>query len=475
MPDKQYTIRISTVADPSGLRETEQGFGDLQRSGVSAHSKIAEEAEHAHLKHRDLHAGVRALHEAFPQVAAVAHAFLNPLGLAVSGIVAAFTLWKERSKELAETLSGVELPKVSPTEIGHITAAAQAYERYADAIKKASDSYHSIDAASDRTIGKIKSQLEEEKKFLSVRKGMELANLESQKGSMSPDQYDQAKADIESRYGAAGVQAEQAADTKTLFQKSYRSAQLAVDSQAKLKQAAGIHIASAEDDTKTEADMKAQADAAEKEIEERRKRIKDLVEFQSGEGGWTESMKIKARQFVSGQSPEELLAMEQEGIGTAQAPIDRYHSFLRRKASREQLRKQRSELEGSAATEAGEAAGWDEAFPDELGNLRRKRANDSMLSAIGTAGDLEQHKAVTKESQEQLVNAASLIAGHAVSLQQATKMMDWAAKNMGNFVIDVMRLAGAMGSVADHQAELNARVSRLESRLPTRTMPGGNP
>lgn len=477
MPDREYRIRIATVADPTGLRETATGLADLGDAGKKAHERIAEGAGHAELKHRDLHAGVQALHREFPLLAEVAHAALNPIGLAVAGIVGAVAFFQRRIASLQQALSGLELPNITPTQIGHITAMAEAWNKYADAVKKAGQSYNSVDAASDRSTAKIKQRLEEQKNFLAASKGRELADLESNKGSISPDEYEQRKSSIEQRYANAGLQAEQGADWATFAERAKRGAALKSDSASKMREAAGVRVASAADDAITENDLKAGADAAKKRIEEGRKWIDDLDNLPNmglvDQAAWVS----KYHWNFGNANPVEIRRMQQEGIANAQPPIDRYNAFLRQKAAREQLRKTREDLVGVASSEAGEATSLDASLPEDSATVKNKQAGADVQAAIGTAHAIEQGRQVSKESQRGLVEIASAIAQHQVSLQEAVKMMDWAAKNFGNFTQTVFRLASVMSVMIGDQAELSNRVGSLEGQLRgvTRNLPGGQP
>lgn len=460
MADREYTIRITTVANPSGLKDISAANREVGRSGTQAFGEIAGAVENAELKHKDLHAGIRALREEFPGLAHAAHFFLNPVGLAVAGITSAFALWHKRIEGLVQALAGLELPKASEREVGHITAMAEAWEKLGNAVKKAADGYSSVDSASDRAIAKVKAQLDQDKK-------------------------------LRAALGIGGdFEAEQNADMQSFYLRARRATDLKVDSDAKMREAGGIHIASAEDDTKTEADLKAQAVAAKKRIEEGQKRLGQLDDYQSGNMGRWERLAYSASYIANygiDASPQDVRELEGQGIANAQPPIDRYNAFLRSKAERKKLQQRRTELTESAASEAAEAATLDAAFPDDLAAFQKKRAAETtvhnlstnpltagasgdMQAAEATAAALQQHKAVSDESKEQLVQIASSVAGHQVSLQTAVAMMQVAAQNMAVFVSDVVRLASAMAS-------LSGRVDDIQSRSQngTRTLPGGNP
>src|SRR5579883_2882186 len=123
MPDKEYKIRISTAADPTGLRDTSQGFKDLQESGTQAHQEIGKEAEQLEIKHKDLKSAVKGLHAEFPELSHIARLALNPIAFDVAAITSAFALFNWRVQTLMQTMAGFELPQVTPTQVGHVNAA----------------------------------------------------------------------------------------------------------------------------------------------------------------------------------------------------------------------------------------------------------------------------------------------------------------------------------------------------------------
>ena len=110
-------------------------------------------------------------------------------------------------------------------------------------------------------------------------------------------------------------------------------------------------------------------------------------------------------------------------------------------------------------------------------------ATKDVESADRTAQALEQHKQVSEESKKQLVDIASAVAGHQLSLQQAVQQMGAAAADMGKFSYSVLALANTMQQIAQAQAqsrtELDAKLSfvakqvnQLMHRRPLQNLPG---
>ena len=92
-------------------------------------------------------------------------------------------------------------------------------------------------------------------------------------------------------------------------------------------------------------------------------------------------------------------------------------------------------------------------------------ATMDVQGAIGTAKALHDNKAVSEQSRRQLMDVATASAGHAVSLQQAVAMMEWASKNQGNFVTETIRLAGAMEGLAGGHSALKGKVDSIERQI----------
>jgi hypothetical protein len=92
-------------------------------------------------------------------------------------------------------------------------------------------------------------------------------------------------------------------------------------------------------------------------------------------------------------------------------------------------------------------------------------AESDVSAAASTAKALEQHKQVSDQSKQQLVDIASAISVHRVSLQEAVKMMAMASKDIGAFTADVLKLAQAMGVMASAQRDLGGRVSYVEDQV----------
>jgi hypothetical protein len=486
---REFKIKITTVADTSGAQAAARDLDGLSEktkayakqleaqdtqiahlpeswqkasdAGTDATRKVGEGIEELGLRHKDLHAAVRSLGLQFPELAEFAHLALNPVGLTVAGIAGAFALWKMRVDELTRSLGGVELPNVDPQQIGHITAMATAYEQLAKAVGAAAEKYHSVDAASDRAIAKIKEQTEEEKKLLAALKGKELADLEAQKGGMSPDQYAAARGDIEQRYGAAGLHIDQVGTTHTLFAKEQRRQRLEADSRAKMEEAAKIHVAGPEDDAKTEATLKAQADAAQKVVEESRRRRGELIDYQGGEMNWFQRKAYEAKYLMryGYAEPQEAMGIEDQNIQNFSVPVNRYNDFIRSRAGRNALRDRRASLTSQAAAEAGEAATLGQSIPAEAAAARQSAFEGNTRDmAAGLAGDVATGRRTILGAEQMLrQNGAASLLEAAQRLAEAMHVMSSTQPHINGALMGRVQTVEQQVRTLQQQAEAQAR------------------
>ncbi|HLH53450.1 MAG TPA: hypothetical protein VKY92_07530, partial [Verrucomicrobiae bacterium] len=358
----------------------------MGKAGAQAHQEIAKGAGESGLKHSELRQIVKGLRMEFPELYHIAHMALHPLTLVVAGITAAFALWNYRMKELTALFGNVELPDITPTKVGHVNAAAEAWKNYGEQIRKAAEAYESVDAAADRHAKKMTEETERQKKLLDANKGLELAQLEGAKGSMSEGEYESKRLQIENRYAAAGLKIDESSQKNALNEKARRGANLQLDAQLKAAAAGRIKVGSAEDDNQTEEDLKRRAEAARKEIDERNKMIDELDAYQSGQMGPWDSSVFSAKYTAAYGllSPEAARAEEIQKIGTQQVNIDRYYDFLKKRRGRDEQRARRSELYGEAAKEMSEAGQISSELPGDVASTNADIGTNREVGRINT-------------------------------------------------------------------------------------------
>lgn len=409
--DREFRVKVNIEANPAGAKQTAEALDEVGAAGKKSAGGLDEStaaAKKAFVSKAQLKGAVKGLREEFPMLAHVAKMALNPIAFIVAGIGGAFAVWKYRVDELSRALSGVELPDVSEAKIGHINAMTQAWNGFAAALNKTVEAYNSVDAAADRAAKGLTAEEERKKKLLAANKALELSELEKKKASMGAGEYETKRLAIEDKYAKAGIAVDEEAKIRQLAAKDKQRRDLITDAHRKTIEASGIHVASPEDDVATEAKMKLQADAAQKSIDERKKRIGDLQDYKAGEGGklnrvWTG---IK----LAGTSPDDQLDLEKIGTAADQTAVNRYHEFLKRKPYREEARKRRDELMADSAKETGEAYTMGHDIPNEVEEFKRDRATNRQVEGMESRarGNEAYGKMSTEQYQLQAeVNRAS--------------------------------------------------------------------
>jgi hypothetical protein len=193
--DKNLNIQITTTADTGGVKQTDAALKDLQattktysKAEVDALTKGTEEAKKATSAKQQMNAAVKGLSAAFPGLAAAARFALNPLTLSVAGLGVAFTVLREKMAAVGQVMS------TSTWEPAKINAAAEAWERYAAAVKNTSDSTASLKADLNEIGAKF---------GLLEKLGADNPMAAKQRGYS--EAYAQSKAALASRVKAAGL------------------------------------------------------------------------------------------------------------------------------------------------------------------------------------------------------------------------------------------------------------------------------
>jgi hypothetical protein len=369
---------------------------------VKAAQVTKEADEKAFASKTELRHAVHGLRDEFPLLGHVARLAVNPIALAVAGVGAAFAIFRYRVKAATEALTAFELPDLSEKKIGQITAAAEAYRGMNEAMDGVVKAYASVEAAAGRAQKRLEAEAEQQKKLLAAKKGLELAELEAGKSGMSGADYEKRKLDIEDRYERAGIKREQRTKQQTIQNQQKEASDLRQDAAKKAREAQGIKVGKSEQDAGTEADLKARAEAAQKDIDERRKRIGGILDFGSNEGGVFKNIATgldmifrygKTSTTPSGQA--DAIGMERGVIASEQVNVDRYNAFMGNKAGREEARKRKAGLSGEAGAEMGRAGVIDAEVIDEMaankqdaavGNqVGKKNAKARVAEALGKA------------------------------------------------------------------------------------------
>jgi hypothetical protein len=371
-----------------------------------------------------------------PGLGAVMGLALNPLALVVAAIAGSFALWNRRVAELQSTLAGFELPDIKSDRIERINQEAEAWRSYQKAIEGAAAAYNGVEAAAGRVIKKLDEEGKEKQKLLAAQKALDLAKLETQKGSMTAVEYAQARAGIENRYGGAESKLERDTEQRKMAEKARMAGNLVIESERKRREAAGIQIGSAEDDAETKQQLREQADMAKKDQEARRQRLGRLVDMKDSFGARVKGTPWFTMKYGSAYTNTEAQGVEREGIERDQDIIDRYNEFRGRMPGRNEERARRSGLERDAASGFGRAYTADREVGEEFGAFQRRDANNSAVE--GLQNEARAWKAIAEGKE----NQASLNREAAEQIERSGAV--------GSLIIEGLRRQGA---ILDQMAE----------------------
>ena len=433
---KIITDASQSVAGSQQAAEGLKGVGNEAAAAGKASVEASKEAVAADEKQfaskSQLKSAVEGLRKEFPELAHFAKLALNPIAFVVAGIGAAFALWQSKVEAVTHALAGVELPDIKERAIGQVTAAAEAWKKFGDAVKGAVDGYNGVTAASDRALKRMDAEAAQKKKLLEAEKGVELARLERDKSSMSEGDYQAKKLDIEGRYGAKSAQQEAAAREAQLAEKEKRAAALRASAEKKSTEAGGIHVATAEQDAATEADLKARRDAAVKSQADRRNQIKDLRALQEGEGNYFGRAWTGAKTgaiYGWNENPESVIGQINQGMGQDQTAIDQYNGFMGRKAGRNEARSRKDRLSGEAGKELGDAMVLGQQIPEERGAAAGEAATGGKVATLNSLASAYKAAAEAGAKEQELAAQveAAVASGARVTMAMMQKLEAYAA------------------------------------------------
>lgn len=316
--DKNLKIAIETSADLSGVNQFQ-----------AAATKATEVTTRWTASKNQLRAAFRGLSAEFPALGRIASLALNPITLAVSGIAAAFKIWSDRMREANRVLGGMELPDLMKLPPDRITAAAEAWMMYAEALGKVAEKAASVEENSR----KAKAALD-------------------------------AKWELLESLGGGGGRAAKDRARQEAAEQARNAANLGLRGRAKLREAGGIGVAAKGDDQAILDDMAAQAEVARTEISDAEGNLADIQDFK-GKPWWKRALsfgqmgRLYRRYGLEAGSASEI---ERRRISGFQPAVDRFNRFRGQMPGRDALRSRRTELiEGGVEDLAASQAGFAEA------------------------------------------------------------------------------------------------------------------
>ncbi len=433
---KIITDASQSVAGSQQAAEGLKGVGNEAAAAGKASVEASKEAvaadEKQFVSKSQLRGAVKGLKEEFPELAHFAKLALNPIAFVVAGIGAAFAIWQSKVEGLTRALGGVELPNITERAIFQVTAAAEAWKKFGDAVKGAVDGYNGVAAASDRALKRLDAEAAQKKKLLEAEKGVELARLERDKGSMSEGAYQAKRLDIEGRYGAKSAQQEAAAREAQLAEKEKRAAALRASAEKKSTEAGGIHVSTAEQEAVAETDLKRNRDAASAEQEKLRDERGDLREMQSKKGNywkrlWTAMW--SGQKYGNFTKTDDMVAVIDSGIDSFQNPINQYGAFMGRKAGRNEARSRKDRLSGEAGKELGDAMVLGQQIPEERGAAAGEAATGGKVATLNSLASAYKAAAEAGAKEQELAAQveAAVASGARVTMAMMQKLEAYAA------------------------------------------------
>jgi len=381
----QAQFKISITGDSSGIvaasgqaRDGLKGIAadakGAGEAGKQAGNEIAEGGEHGLVSHKALRQMVKGLKADFPELGHLAHMALHPVTLITFAAVSAFEIWHKRVEQLTESLGGIEMPDISDEKVGRVIKMADAWEQFNKALAETVKAHQGVSAESERAVKAIEAEAKQKEKLLAADKGVELAKLELRRASITDAEYQKEKLGIEDRYAAAGLKVAEATNQKMLGEKARHAANLEIDSQAKMREAAGIHVGSEEADKLTLASAEKAAKWAEEKLKEVKERQDWLSDYKGGAMDQFGALKFYTR--YGGMSIEGAKAAEEANAASLEKSIAQYNRLLAAAPGRQEARKRREELQTEAGKEAGEARGIEAELRADEAAVRRGAAVD---------------------------------------------------------------------------------------------------
>lgn len=388
---------------------------------------------------------------------------LNPITIAVTAAAAATAIYRTRVQELTNTFATAKLPDYNADAFKRLTEAVDVWTKLGDAVKEALNKFNSPGAASDRRIEQLKQTVQLKKDELAADKALEIAALERDKDQMAGLDYANKRVEIEDRYGKAGLKMDTELEQRLLSEQANKAMALGISGRNKAEAAAGIGIATSEEDSLMEEELRARAEASKAAIAERRKRISDIEAFQAGELSPAEQFALAAKRVKRGETfmtGGESIQNEQQQIAAEQISVDRYAAFMKRRQERERERERKARLESEATAEIGESAAIEAGIPegDKLRRERdaaRERIERKRIEAEALKGE-EEARQLDEQRERKRKSEGKDAGGKALEDNRESFL-----RSTGSISPDLSGVTVDTQPVADEMAKLVATISSI--------------
>jgi hypothetical protein len=143
MADNQLDILIKfglskeKATEAAGeLKKIKEQTTETGKEGVKQEAAVEEATKKTFASKKQLKDILKQIGHEFPILGSLGRLAINPIALAAAGCVAAFTLWRKRTDELAQSLGGIEMPDVRSSQVEIINNTAAAYGRLAEKMRE---------------------------------------------------------------------------------------------------------------------------------------------------------------------------------------------------------------------------------------------------------------------------------------------------------------------------------------------------
>ena len=453
MPDTDFKIQIISDADNTGFKSAAAASADLNKemgvitvsnADVEAATKkttaaVAEGTEKFGGSRRELREAGNELGRA---------AGISRLGaLALGGMAAAAFAAGKAVEFLKDTWDTIQESITGPIQIGlpddapgKISAAAEAWRDYAAARAAVIAAQNSPEAGASAEEKKLANELKLIHEVLAAQKEKALADLESQKGSLSPEAHAAARANIGSIFGEAGTAADEKTRQEQIANKATEATNLEIDAQKKTAQALAIKSAPkdvAEANEKTLDENAAAAEKAKKDIQDRIDFIKNC-QTRTVKADYAGVMgKVQAHldagrfhfRYGDSASIEDALGIEQPRLDQANAAINAAKTYRDRQTAAAAEKKR---LMDEAGNESGRAAGLRDEVNTDRANAAQQSGVDTYVAGLHDQAAQKISGASAQTTQAVQKVLATTIGGfadvHAVFQKHERQLADQAAK-----------------------------------------------
>src|ERR1035437_770180 len=510
--DREYRIRISIVADPSGAQNIARELDNLSpktQKYIQSLRDGGEAAEGMDISHRNLRTGLSLLG---PQFAQVGHlglaAFANPLtaGFIAVSLAAGklYNDWK-KMREAVETQVDVSgLWKVIDAlgqegMLKALTEGGAAAEEFWGHINRLASEQESLKNKTEDAIAAIKKETEAHDQAMGAKEKAELAELKLAETlhRISPEDAARNKAQSEDR--DAGQRANRRAIEQDRILEA-RSHEREVAERV-IEEGPGVVTPkrlAAEEAKGTLEGEKAKLEEWKKKLDEinkwfveksknaplsayqlqdreRRLALKEIVNLEQGT--------IPAAEVKAKTTGEELAEANRKVDEAVKSSTELKRQISTLEADRARERATAVELgtanQRSRRAEVSEDAPRQRAFADSDLEAATRTAlkladNPAMYRARHAGTTLEQaRRAVAKERQEpvsgeeqrQMMDLSSRIAGHRTGFAESISVMGRAAQDTGAFAQDVGKLVSVMLNMAKNLGPVRGQIDQLEKQV----------